>query len=126
MTPLFLRRAAVGVMAAAFVSGVMACSSGTPPAAQSTASSTNQTSASPGSAGSHEAFTECMADNGVPVPPEGSGPPQDGAPPEGSPPQGPPQHGGSGTPPAPPGVDENTWDKAMQACSSLAPAPPQN
>jgi hypothetical protein len=130
VTRISLRRAAAGVIAAAFVSGVVACSSAAAPADQSNPSPTAQSSASPTeSAGNHAAFTQCMTDNGVPAPPEGrhaGGPPRDGAPPEGAPPQGAPQHDGSATPPAPPGVDQDTWDKAMQACSSLAPAPPQN
>lgn len=135
MTLISLRRAATGVIAAAFVGGVVACSSSTAPAEQTSASPTAQSSASAAqAAGDHDAFRQCMTENGVPAPPDGghaggpppNGTPPQGAPPEGAPPQGTPPHEGSGTPPAPPGVDQNTWDKAMQACSSLAPAPPQN
>ena len=38
-------------------------------------------------------------------------------------PDGPPPGTGA-TPPAPPGVDQDQWDQAMQACQSLAPQPP--
>jgi hypothetical protein len=47
----------------------------------------------------HGAFGECLRSHGVPDPPHS--------------PVGPPA-----------GVDQNTWDNAMQACGSLAPAPP--
>ena len=126
-----LRRAAIGIIAAGLLGGVVGCSSSTTPAEPSSASPAAQSSASPSpSEGNHDAFTQCLTDNGVPAPPDGGhagGPPRDGAaPPEGAPPEGAPKHDGSGKPPAPPGVDQSTWDKAMQACSSLAPAPPQN
>src|SRR6478735_6437855 len=93
-------------------------------------------------AGDHDAFTRCMTDNGVPAPPEGGpggpggsggpgGPPSGGTPRDGAaPPDGVmplpesdgPQFDGK-TPPAPPGVDQQTWDNATQACASLAPTP---
>ncbi len=82
--------------------------------------------------GDHDAFTACLTEHGVPAPPDGGpghgpggpgGP--GGQPPAGPPPSGAPQPGQGGTPPAPPGVDQGTWDTAMQACKSLAPAPPQ-
>lgn len=71
-----------------------------------------------------DAFTQCLTDNGVPAPPEG-GPGGHG--PGGERPAGPPPgerpHEG-GIPPAPPDIDQGVWDSAMQACHSLAPAPP--
>jgi len=111
----------LGATAAALIGSATACSSSTAPAAQSTvASSSTSTSA-------HDAFAQCLSDNGVPAPPDGGhgqgGPPPDGTPPSGPPPQS--ADGVNGAPPAPPGIDQSTWDKAMQACSSLAPAPPQ-
>jgi hypothetical protein len=107
-----VRVAVVGAAAAALVS-TAACSSSTTPA--------EQTSAAPSSA-AHDAFAQCLSDNGVPAPP-GDGH-ADGPPPNGTSPSGPPPSS-NGTPAAPPGVDQDTWDKAMQACSSLAPAPPE-
>lgn len=89
----------------------------------------------------HDAFVGCMTENGVPAPPEGGpggpppggghrgGPQPGGTPPAGPPPAGapagPPPEGGAnaGTPSAPPGVDREVWDTAMQACASLAPPP---
>ena len=112
-----VRVAVVGAAAAALIS-TAACSSSTTPA--------EQTSAAPSSA-AHDAFAQCLSDNGVPAPPgdgHAGGPPPNGTPPSGPPPAGQPPSS-NGTPPAPPGVDQATWDKAMQACSSLAPAPPQ-
>lgn len=79
--------------------------------------------------GNHDAFVQCMTDNGVPAPPAG-GPGAPGGPPPGgtggTPPGagGPPLPPGAGGPPPPPGVDEQTWDSAWQACASLAPPPP--
>ena len=83
--------------------------------------------------GGHDAFAQCMTENGVPAPPDGGpggpGGPGYGGPPPGSdgtmpPPgaDGPPV--GAGGPPAPPGIDQQVWDTAMQACASLAPQPP--
>jgi hypothetical protein len=99
------RLAALAAAAAALMSAVVACSSTAPSA-----------DAQPG----HDAFAQCLTEHGVSAPPQGQ-PPQgqlpQGAPPQGTPPQG-------GTPPAPPGVDQQTWDAALQACQSLAPAPP--
>jgi hypothetical protein len=57
------------------------------------------TSVAPDGATGHGAFAKCLADNGVPA-----------------------ERGGQLG--APPGVDQDTWHKAMQACSSLAPGPP--
>jgi hypothetical protein len=66
----------------------------------------------------HGAFGECLREHGVTQPP---GPPV-GGPPAGPPPGPTPDH--SDTPPPPAGVDQGTWDNAMQACGSLAPARP--
>jgi hypothetical protein len=71
--------------------------------------------AAPGNPGGpNDPFVKCMTENGVPAPP-----------------QGPPPYGGPGAqgvrqPPAPPGIDQSVWDKGLQACASLAPAPPQH
>jgi hypothetical protein len=46
----------------------------------------------------HGGFAHCLSEHGVPAPP--------------GPAVGPP-----------PGVDQNTWHQAMQACSTLAPGP---
>jgi hypothetical protein len=48
----------------------------------------------------HGAYGECLRSHGISDPP----------------------HGPLAGPPA--GVDQSTWDKATQACASLAPAPP--
>lgn len=67
----------------------------------------------------NDPFVTCMTENGVPAPTQG--PPPQGGQPGGPPPQG---GAGGGRPPAPPGVDQSVWDKGLQACASLAPAPP--
>jgi hypothetical protein len=119
-----LRVAVLGAAAAGLVGGLVACSSGTAPAEPTSAAPAAQTTAaqtpSGDTASGHEAFMQCMTENGVPAPPEGEGH-RGGPPPEGAPPH---DNADGGTPPAPPGVDQDTWDKAMQSCSSLAPAPP--
>ena len=91
--------AAIGMLAA--LAFVPACS-GTPSAPQTTApaTSTPQTK--------HGAFGECLREHGVTQPP---GPAPGPAPDQ-------------GTPPPPAGVDQKTWNDAMQACGSLAPSPP--
>ncbi len=103
MTKSSLRTAVLGVAGAALVAGAVACSS--------------QAAAAPDPA----AFEQCLSDHGVPAPPDGA-PPGPGGHPDGPPPSGSPGNGG--TPPAPPGIDQSTWDGAMQACRSLLPAPP--
>ncbi|WP_179473628.1 hypothetical protein [Mycolicibacterium vinylchloridicum] len=85
--------------------------------------------AAPGSPGGpDDPFVACMTENGVPAPTQG--PPPQGGPsgqPGGPPPQGGPGgQGQGGQPPAPPGVDQSVWDRGLQACASLAPAPPQH
>ncbi|WP_319449602.1 MULTISPECIES: hypothetical protein [unclassified Mycobacterium] len=45
----------------------------------------------------HGAYAQCLAEHGVPTPPAG--------------------------PAAPPGVDEQTWAKAQQACADQTPGP---
>ena len=45
----------------------------------------------------HGAYAQCLVEHGVPTPPAG--------------------------PAAPPGVDEQTWAKAQQACAGQAPGP---
>lgn len=108
-----VRVAVLGAAAAALIGTAAACSSSTVPAEQPSAAPSSATTAA------HDAFAQCLSDNGIPAPPGGG--PAGGPPPNGTPPSGPRP---SGTPPAPPGVDQAAWDKAMQACSSLAPAPP--
>ena len=120
--------------AAALMTTTAACSSAatTGPTAGPESVSTSSQLADTPAPGDHDAFTACLTDHGVPAPPEGGpgghgpggpgGP--GGQPPAGPPPSGAPQPGQGGTPPAPPGVDQATWDTAMQACRSLAPAPP--
>lgn len=100
--------AVIAAVSASLILTVVSCSSGPP-----TASSQG--------AGGHDAFVQCMTENGIPAPPDGGpGGPPPGA--DGAPPDGPPSDAGG--PPAPPGVDQQTWDDAMQACASLAPQPP--
>jgi hypothetical protein len=88
------------------------------------ACSSETAAASPGA--SDSPFAQCLTDNGVPAPPEGGpgglmgGP--GGEPPAGLPPGGGPGEGGA--PPAPPSIDQATWDSAMQACRSVAPERP--
>ena len=72
------------------------------------------------------AYQSCLEENGVSMPerpgggagaaPEGGVPPQGGTPPSGGPGGSPDQ--------APPGVDVDTWAAAQEACSDLAPTPP--
>ncbi|WP_234709537.1 hypothetical protein [Mycolicibacterium cosmeticum] len=125
-----LRTAALGVTGAALIAGVVGCSSGgtsTESTTSATASSSTATSESTSAAAApdgHDAFTACMTEHGVPAPPEG-GPPAGMTPPSGPPPSGAPQPGEGKTPPAPQGIDQGTWDKANEACASLAPAPPK-
>lgn len=100
-----LRRAGVGVVAAGVIGGAVGA-----PVVQ----------AAPG--GASDPFNNCLSRNGVSAPQGGPGGP---GLPSGPPPSGAPQGGPGGTPPAPPGVDKGVWDKAIAACQSLAPAPPQ-
>lgn len=128
MTLLSLRTALLGATGAALVAGVVACSSGAP---QSDSTVAEPAATSTSQSGGHQAFRDCMSQHGVTMPEHGpggghghpDGPPPDGA----TPPSGAPGAPGDGqAPPAPPGVDQGTWDTAHQACASLAPArPPQ-
>lgn len=74
-----------------------------------------------------DAFAGCLAENGVALP-EPSGGPQGGPSPGGSADGGaPPERsapGAGGTPPAPEGVDADTWAAALQACADTMPTPP--
>ncbi|BBX05911.1 hypothetical protein [Mycolicibacterium aichiense] len=116
MTLRLLHAAAMGTISAGLIGAVVACAP--------------SSDAAPGNPpGPNDPFATCMTDNGVPAPPQG-GPGAPGGQPSGPPPQGGP--GGQpnpgaagGPPPAPPGVDQSVWDKGLQACASLAPAPPQ-
>ena len=93
-----MRLRATGTLLAALVVNSLALV----PACSSTSSSpTSPTTSSTTSATStsHGAFGECLRKHGVP---EAPGP-----------------TGG-----LPPGVDQTTWDNAIQACGTLAPAPP--
>lgn len=69
----------------------------------------------------HGAFGECLRQHGVTIAPVATAGPSSGQPPGPAP--GPAST--SSTAPAPPGVDQSTWDNAMQACASLTSAPPQ-
>jgi len=90
------------VAAVALVGSATACSSNTtPPQQQQPGTSTSPTSAVPTG---HGAYAQCLTEHGVPAPAGGALGPQPGGP--------------------PPGVDQDTWHTAMQACSSLAPGPP--
>jgi hypothetical protein len=72
-------------------------------------SNTPTPTTAPASTGTkHGAFGECLRAHGIADPPHNPAGPSSG-----------------GTPAPPPGVDQSTWDTAMQACGSLAPAPPQ-
>ena len=114
-----LHAAAMGTMSAALIGALVTCAP--------------SSYAAPGNpAGPNDPFVKCMTDNGVPTPPQGGpgGPGGQGGQPSGPPSQGGPggQHdsgAAGGPPPAPPGVDQSVWDKGLQACASLAPAPPQ-
>ena len=125
-------------LAAAAVVLLAGCSSsatGTEGTASGTQSSTSgDASGEAAPSGDMQAFTSCLAENGVTMPNAGSGggPGSGGARPSGSarpsgaahapgtPPAGAAAAGG--TPPAPEGVDPEAWAAAMQACGSLAPA----
>ncbi|WP_102141488.1 hypothetical protein [Mycobacterium hubeiense] len=56
-----------------------------------------QQSPTPDAPTGHGGLAACLAEHGVPAAPSAAGPP--------------------------PGVDADTWQKAMQACSTLAPGP---
>lgn len=114
-------------LAIAGVITLTACGGGTTaaPTAGTSASGSTGTASSPAA---NDAFTNCLAQNGVTLPerPEGSGGPDGGmTPPTGTPPTGaPPAGAGRGAQQAPPGVDATTWEAAQKACASLAPTPP--
>jgi hypothetical protein len=128
------------------VLGLAACSQ--PAAAPSTRATTSDTASTstadpaagdPAGTPDREAFRSCLAENGItlpergadgdrPAPPDGAGPGAGGTPPSGAP-AAPadgtaPQAGDRGTPPAPDGVDADTWAAAQQACTDLVPTPP--
>lgn len=65
----------------------------------------------------HGAFGECLRQHGVTIAPVATAGPSLGPAP------GPAST--ASTAPAPLGVDQSTWDNAMQACASLTSAPPQ-
>ncbi|WP_458319252.1 hypothetical protein [Mycolicibacterium brisbanense] len=137
MRQTILKTVLTGVATTAVIGGAAACSSNQPHSGQisSSAASSAATSAAPESA-APDAYGQCMEEHGMPAPPGGfgqrppghpDGPPPDGAtPPEGAPPAEPPpgHHGDGATPPPPPGVDQDAWNNALQACASLAPTPP--
>lgn len=92
-----MRRVRLAAFAVAVLAAAAACSSDAAPADQTGTSS----SVAPSAPSGHGAYALCLEDNGVsagvPAPPSGPG--------------------------KPPGVDQATWDKAVQVCSSLAPGP---
>jgi hypothetical protein len=83
----------------------------------STAGATTTTAGGGGPAAAEE-YTSCMAENGVTLER-----PSGGAPPSGAPQSAPPTAAG-GKPPAPEGVDEDTWTAALDACKAFMPSPP--
>ena len=95
-----------------------ACSSTSTSPAPSTTPSTPSSSAAPTQ---HGAFGECLRQHGVTIAPVATAGPSPQQPLGPAP--GPAST--SGAAPAPPGVDQSTWDTAMQACASLTSAPPQ-
>jgi hypothetical protein len=97
---------------------IPACSGNSSTPQPSTTSTTAGTTSAPHA---HGAFEQCLTEHGVPARAGHSAGP---APDNGTAPQGPPPGPGA-TPPPPPGVDQTTWDNAMSACRSLAPAPPE-
>lgn len=99
----------LGATAAAVILAlVTACSS----------SATTQQSSESTASSAPDAYGQCLSDHGVAVPAmPPTGPPPSGA----MPPGGPPPGAGQGTLPPPPGVDQGTWEKALAACTSLAP-----
>lgn len=124
---------APGLAAAGLV--VLAGCSSTPTASGTTGESASTTGeATVASSDTQmDAFASCLAENGVTLPEPSGGPqagapaggPADGsAPPEGAPPEG-GAPGAGGTPPAPEGVDADTWAAALQACGDVMPTPPQ-
>lgn len=80
---------------AAVTAMLAACSAQDTPA-EPTPSSTSTTATT--TAGGHGGYAQCLSEHGVPAAP--------------GPVAGPP-----------PGVDEQTWQQAVQACSTLAPGP---
>ena len=112
-----LRRAGAAVCLAAVVMGAIACGRSAGPGGEA-----NGTPAVNG----FQAYRECLARNGVTLPSfgpgdggfPGSGPPPSGFP-SGRP--GPGGFGGLGGQP-PEGVDQATWEKAMQTCASVRPS----
>ncbi|WP_232374831.1 hypothetical protein [Mycolicibacterium mengxianglii] len=116
------RRGAVAAAALAVIGLGAACSTEATPDAGNVSEPGGGAAVEVTGTGDHEAFAQCLSDNGVPAP-------LDGGPggPGGEPPVGPPPFGGPGegrTPPAPPNVDQGVWESAMQACQPLAPTPP--
>jgi len=100
------------------------------------ASGTGSTAAAAGAgAGGMQAYVNCMSQNGVTITmpsggPGGGMPPSGRMPtgrPSGAPRSGRPSGGPSGGPGGggmmkPSGVDDQTWQKAQQACASLRPS----
>jgi hypothetical protein len=135
-------RLVVAPMGAVALVGLAACGTSTDASAASSGNRSSGTSStaenSPGRPSDSEmaAYASCLAENGVTLPerPDGSGGPPDGGatPPSGAPtaPDGNGQTGGADGPAgwapgeAPPGVDEDTWAAAQEACADLAPTPP--
>jgi hypothetical protein len=92
---------------------VSGCSGNSNTPATTTPSSTSAGSSTAPRA--HGAYEQCLTDHGVPAPSENRPGPAPGPPPEGTP---------GSSPPPPPGVDEATWDNALNTCRSLAPSRP--
>ncbi|GAB2603781.1 hypothetical protein Aab01nite_47800 [Paractinoplanes abujensis] len=82
-----------------------------------------------GPGGAFTAYTDCLKNNGVTITMPSGGPRESGARPSGMPrPSGSAGPGGGGFPGGggmagkPAGVDDATWQKAQEACSSLRPS----
>ena len=99
--------AAAGLVVLAGCSGTATASSATGESSSTTGGVTVASSDT-----QMDAFASCLAENGVTLP-EPSGGPQGGAP------------GAGGTPPAPEGVDADTWAAALEACGDVMPTPPE-
>lgn len=67
----------------------------------------------PLSSASPEDFQRCLKAHGVNAPLPKNPPP-------------PPKDGSHKAPPAPPGVDQDTWNDAFKACHQFAPKPPRH
>ena len=127
MSPAQIRRPRWWLAAGLAAAGIVLLAGCGSAASASSSGSTGEAGTAGSSDTQMDAFSSCLAENGVTLP-ERSGGPQGGRPPGGdadggAPPQG-AAPGDGGTPPAPEGVDADTWAAAMQACGDVMPTPP--